>query len=190
MLRNVSLACLFVFAPYALADDANTKTIKLADGKLVLEVPKDWKQEEPKSRIVQYEFSAPGEKAGNTKEEERARITIMASGGGVEANIDRWYGQFDQPDGKATKNVAKVEKFEAAGQTIHYVDIKGTFKDTMGAGPFSGRPAVQRTDYRMLGAIIESEDAGDFYLKITGPAELLEGLDEGFRKMLKELKAQ
>ena len=59
----------------------------------------------------------------------------------------------------------------------------------MGAGPFSGRPPVLRKDHRMLGAIIETE-AGDYYLKITGPTELLDDLDKGFREMLKGLKAK
>ena len=188
LLRTLGLACVIGFASVAVADE-ETKTIEIAGGKLVLEVPKEWKKEQPKSRIVEFEFSAPAEKDEKTKAEDRARITIMASGGGVEANLDRWYGQFEQPDGKATKDVAKVEDFEAAGQKIHYVDIKGTYKDSMGAGPFSGRPPVLRKDHRMLGAIIETE-AGDYYLKITGPTELLDDLDKGFREMLKGLKAK
>ena len=189
LLRNLSLAFVIGFAGVAAADDAETKTIELAGGKLVMEIPKEWKKEQPKSRIVEFEFSAPAESAEEKKPEDRARITIMASGGGVEANLDRWYGQFEQPDGKATKDVAKVEEFEAAGQKIHYVDIKGTFKDTMGAGPFSGRPPVMRKDHRMLGAIIETS-AGDYYLKITGPTEVLDELDKSFRDSLKGLKAK
>ena len=181
----------------ARAEDPQPKFIELAGGKIVLPVPVEWKPEEPKSRIVQYEFSAPAKAfKGNDKQQaagkppELARITIMGSGGGVEANLDRWYGQFEQPGGGATKDKAKLEKFEAGGQTVHYVDLTGSFKDSMGAGPFSGKPAVVRENYRMLGAIIETKELGDYFVKITGPANVLEELDDGFKKMLKELKTK
>lgn len=165
---------------------AKTTTIELAGGKLTLEAPDAWKSEEPKSRIVQYEFSAPKD----AKEDSAARITIMGAGGGVEANLDRWYGQFDQPDGSATKKKAKVENFDVAGHKVYYVDVTGTFKDTMGAGPFSGRAPKMREDHRMLGAIIVTEELGQYFVKITGPAESLEKLSEGFKKMLKEMKSK
>ncbi len=90
-----------------LAEDPKGTSIVLAGGKLVMQMPKDWKKETPKSRIVDYEFSAPvednasGDKPageGATKAEQDsklARITIMGAGGSVEANIERWYGQFE-----------------------------------------------------------------------------------------------
>ena len=84
-----------------------------------------------------------------------------------------------------------MEKFDADGQTIHWVDIPGTFKDTMGAGPFAPSKApTMRENYRMLGAIIETKGMGNHYVKITGPAETVEKLAEGFKKMLKELKVK
>ncbi len=178
------------------AQEAGSKTIELAGGKIVLPVPKEWKKEEPKSRIVQYEFSAPVAKEGEPAKEAQAkpadlaRITIMGAGGGVEANLDRWYTQFEQPGGGSTKEKAKLDKFESGGQTVHYVDVSGSFKDSMGAGPFSGKPAVLRENYRMLGAIIVTEDLGEYFIKITGPEKLLGELEESFKAMLKELKTK
>lgn len=203
--RSITAAILLAascWAPPAHAQDSKQKMIELAGGKIVLPVPKQWKSEEPKSRIVQYEFSAPvsqdkdqnkdkaEQQKADGKASELARITIMGAGGGVDANLERWYTQFEQPGGGSTKDKAKLEKFEAGGQTVHYVDVSGTFKDTMGAGPFSGKPAVLREDYRMLGAIIATEELGQYFIKITGPAEVLEELDEGFKKALKELKTK
>lgn len=181
---------------YAQAQEDASKTIELADGKVVLPIPKEWKKEQPKSRIVQYEFSAPaakeaeGEKKEEVKPADLARITIMGAGGGVEANLDRWYTQFEQPGGGSTKEKAKLDKFEAGGQTVHYVDVAGSFKDTMGTGPFSGKPAVLRENYRMLGAIIVTDGLGEYFIKITGPDAVVGALDESFRAMLKELKTK
>ncbi len=169
------------------ADAQEASKIELADGKIVMTAPDTWKKVQPKSNIVQYEFSAPA----NAKEgDETARITIMGAGGSVEANIDRWYGQFEQPDGKATKDKAKTEKFEAAGQTVHWVDINGNFKDTMGGGPFAGGKTVIRENHRMLGAIIVTKDGGNYFVKITGGKDVLEKLSEGFKKSLKEIVAK
>jgi hypothetical protein len=163
---------------------ANDNKIELAGGKVILTAPSSWKKEQPKSGIVEYEFSTPSDaKQG----EPVARITVMGAGGSIEDNIQRWYGQFEQPDGKPTKDKAKADKFEVDGQTIHWVDIPGSFKDTMGAGPFSGAKPVLREDYRMLGAIIVTKDGGQYFIKATGPSDVIDGTAESFKKMLKEL---
>jgi hypothetical protein len=163
------------------ADDG---TISLAGGKIVLKAPADWKATPPKNSIVQFEFAAPRD----SKPESQARITIMGAGGPIAQNIDRWYSQFEQADGSSTKDKAKVEKFDAAGQTVHLVEISGTFKDSSG-GPFQ-RAAVVRENYRMLGAIIETKELGQHFVKITGPAATVEKLKEGFRKMLEGLEVK
>ena len=73
-------------------------------------------------------------------------MTVMGAGGSLEANIDRWYQQFSQPDGSNTKERAKIEKREIAGQEVTVVDLSGTYMDR--AGPMA--PAIERPDYRML----------------------------------------
>lgn len=161
--------------------------IELADGKVELTAPANWKKMEPKSRIVQYEFSAP---ADAKEGDEKARITIMPAGGSVEENIQRWYGQFEQPDGQATKDKATTEKFDVDGLTVHWVDIPGSFKDSMGGGPFSGGKTVLRKDYRMLGAIIITKDQGQYFIKMTGHKDVVAALADGFKKSLKELKTK
>lgn len=161
--------------------------IELADGKIIMTAPPEWKKIKPKSNIVQYEFSAP---ADALEGDEKARITIMGAGGSVDANIERWYGQFEQPDGKSTKDKAKTEKFDVDGLTVHWVDIPGSFKDTMGGGPFSGGKTVLREDYRMLGAIIVAKDQGQYFIKMTGHKDVVEKLAAGFKKSLEELETK
>ncbi|MEZ6136286.1 MAG: hypothetical protein R3C53_15430 [Pirellulaceae bacterium] len=183
-------------ASTATAEDPKGTSIELADGKLMLQMPKEWKKETPKSRIVQYEFSAPvaskeedSKDAGKPKDKaELARITIMGAGGSVKDNIERWYGQFE--DAAKVKEAGKVEEFAAGGHTVHFVNLAGTFKDTAGAGPFSGAKPVLREDYRMLGGIIVTKDLGQYFIKITGPAKTVEALEDGFKTMLKELKSK
>ncbi len=183
-----SLATLFALTlllPASRAQDAGK--LELADGKLSMTAPAAWKKGEPKSPIIQYEFSAPID----AKADETARITIMSAGGSIEDNINRWYGQFEQADGKSTKDKSKTEKFDVAGNTVHWVDIPGNFKETMGGGgPFSGGKTVLRENYRMLGAIIVTKDQGQVFIKMTGPAGVVEKLSATFKESLKQLKSK
>ncbi len=161
--------------------------IELGQGKVTLTVPADWKTVPPKSSIVEYEFMAP---KAETKAELQARVTVMHAGGGVQANVERWYGQFDQPDKSSTKDKAKREKFDVSGTTVHFVDISGNYKDSMGGGPFFQKAAVVRANYRKVGAIIEIKDMGEYYLTITGPNAVVEKQIDGIKKMLKEMQVK
>ena len=63
--------------------------------------------------MVQYEFNAP---ADAKEGEAPVRITVMGSGGGLQGNLERWYGQFSQPDGRNTKDVAEIEQLRLAAR--------------------------------------------------------------------------
>ncbi len=163
---------------------AQQAKIELADGKIAMTAPEDWTKVQPRfPNITPYEFSAP---KGVEDKEKIARITVTPAQGSIEQNLDRWYGQFEQPDGSSSKEKAKVEKMEVGGQTVHMVELAGTFKDSMG-GPFQNRPPVLKKDYRLLGAIIETKSMGTYFIKMTGPTESVEKVSDGFKKMLKEM---
>lgn len=166
----------------AAQEKANTAEIGLAEGKLQLTAPKTWVRKQPKTRIVEHEFAVPAAEGDSTE----GRFTVMAAGGGVDANIDRWLGQFTQPDGSSTKEKAKIQKMQINGMEVHYVDISGNFKDQ--PGPFA--PAVNRENYRMLGAIIVTEKSGMHFLKLYGPKGTIGGQEQAFKDMLNGLKSK
>jgi len=152
-------------------------TVRTPDGE-TLEVPAGWKRVQPKSSIVETEFAIPGANEG----EQPGRMTVMGAGGTVQANIERWYGQFVQPDGGSTKDKAATKKLTVAGRDVTLVDIAGTYKDSPG-GPFAGGKTVDRPGYRMLAAIVEGPD-GNYFLKFYGPAATVEKHADGFRRMI------
>lgn len=173
----MSFCLLLLGSTTLLAEDAEKKEIKL--GKLATEAPKDWKQEQPRVRIIAYEFSVPAE----GDDEKDGRFTVMAAGGSLDANIDRWVGQFTQPDGGSTKDRTKTEQIKVGGNDVHVVDISGTYKDQ--AGPFA--PAVSRANYRMLAAIVVTPEA-NFFLKFYGPQKTVAKNEKAFMSMVKGLK--
>ncbi len=166
----------------AAADDTADPQVEIGGGAYHMAAPKDWVRKTPASRIVEYEFEIPAAKG----DERAGRAIIMGAGGSIEANLDRWYGQFKQPDGAQTKDRAKVEKIEVAGQQVHMVDISGTYNDRP---PFAGADLF-REHYRMLAAIITTKDAGNYYLKFYGPERTVTANEKAFEEMVKSLESR
>ncbi len=166
------------------------RVFTIADGGFSLRAPEGWKRVQPKSGIVETEFAIPADgAAADGSPLQPGRMTVMGAGGSVEANIDRWYGQFTQPDGSATKDKATTKKLELAGCKVTLVDSPGTYKDSPG-GPFAGGGAVDRPDYRMLAAIVETPDRrGNYFLKFYGPAKTVAAHADGFRAMVEGMVA-
>ncbi len=182
------LRCLFIglllvppVSSRALADDAPS-TISIAGGKMQLKAPGGWNRKQPQSPIVEHEFAIPAAKGDKAD----GRLTIMAASGGVQPNIDRWYGQFTQPDGGSTRERAKVTKSKIAGQEVHLVDLSGTYKDQR--GPVA--PAVERPNYRMLAAIVTGKSGPDYFFKLYGPERTIAENEKAFVAMIEGLEAK
>jgi hypothetical protein len=165
-------------------DDARDRVIDIAGGKFKLTAPDTWERKEPKVNIIEHEFEVPASKG----DKRPGRVTVMGAGGSVEENIERWYGQFKQPDGSATEDSAKVEKLSVAGQEVHLVDVTGTFLDKP---PFAAGRAIERENYRLLGAIIvtrqKDKPTGNYFVKLVGPNRTLTDHEEAFREMIEGL---
>ena len=105
-------------------------------------------------------------------------------GGGVQANVDRWIGQFEQADGSASKDKAKTKQETINGMPVTIIDLGGTYK---GGGVAMGQPSAPKPGYRLLGAIAEAP-SGPVYFKLTGPAKTVAAAQNEFQTMLKSLK--
>jgi hypothetical protein len=146
-----------------------------------LAVPGSWQRTKPASSIVEHEFLVKG---GDGEDAPTARVTMMAAGGDVKANIDRWKGQFTGGDAAAQKS----EEKKVGDWVVHVVDLSGSFKETMGGGPFSGGKVVERQNYAMLGAILVHPEGRKYFIKMTGPSDLVKSNRESMVQMLDGLK--
>jgi hypothetical protein len=173
------LACSLVVAEGELP-----REIALADGALTITAPAEWNSVEPANRIIEHELSVP---AKDGKADGAARLTIMAAGGSVEANIARWVGQFKGTEGGADRSVAKTEKLDINGMAATLVDLSGTYVDSP-RGPFG--PKVERAGYRLVGAIVETKGEGVYFFKLIGPDQTVAAGAEAFREMIGTLRKQ
>jgi len=98
-------------------------------------------------------------------------------GGTVDANLERWKGQFKGPDGKVAP--AKIAKRAVNGLAVTTIDASGEYSG-MG-GPMSPGGAV--AGYRLLGAIVEGR-SGNIFVKFTGPAKTVAANQQKFEQLL------
>lgn len=92
-------------------------------------------------------------------------------GGDVEANVQRWFGQFEG------KPETKREDIEAGGKKVTLVSATGTYMDGAMFGPKTPKP-----DSMLLGSIIPGPDAPVF-IKLTGPKDAVAKIMDEFRAL-------
>lgn len=156
---------------------------------ITLKVPDGWEKQDsgngspfggatPKVRFV---FPADGDEAKQGSVE----ITHFPNMKGMDdANLQRWYGQFEQPDGSATADVVKREDVELDGVELTIVDMSGTMKaNQMGMGNGGG----DQEGYRMIAAIV-NHPKGPHFVKVTGPEETIEQASDATMAFLKSAK--
>jgi len=123
--------------------------------------------------------------AGADKEDGECAVFFFGpgQGGGVEANIERWIGQFEQPDGKPSGERAKRQKEMINGLGVTTIDLGGTYA---GGGPMMGAAGQKKTGYRLLGAIVDGPQGAVFF-KLTGPAATVAAARGEFDGLLRSL---
>jgi hypothetical protein len=140
--------------------------------------PAGWKAETGSRpmRVATYDIpAAPGDK-------DPAECAVyffgQGQGGGIQANLDRWKGQFHAPGGKPAD--AKTGKRTINGMPVTTIDVSGEYSG-MG-GPMSGGGAA-KPGYRLLGAIVEGP-GGNVFFKFTGPAKTIAANQPKFEQLL------
>jgi hypothetical protein len=101
-------------------------------------------------------------------------------GGSIDANVDRWVGQFGQVKPGDVKRADR----EANGLRQHTVELEsGTFSAGMGMG--GGGKAKE--NFGLVGGIVESP-SGAYFFKMTGPSKTVKQAKPEFYKLLDSVK--
>ena len=101
---------------------------KLAVDRLEFIVPSMWVVEQPTSSVRKAQLRLPGGTAGSDAELVIYNFgSTPEAGGSVEANFDRWCGQFVQADGRDSKEVAERRESQISGMAVHTIDISGRY---------------------------------------------------------------
>jgi len=145
--------------------------------------PAGWKAEGPRPmRAATYSIAPVA--GDSTGAECVVNFFGPGQGGGVDANIERWKGQVQGPDGKPAP--AKVEKRTVRGVPITIVDASGSY--TGMGGPMIASPKAV-PGYRLLGAIVEGP-GGHVFFKLTGPSKAIAAQQKNFDQLLASIELE
>ena len=141
--------------------------------------PADWVSETPSSTMRQAQYRLPRVE-GDPEDAELVVFYFQGGGGGVQANIDRWIGQFNKADGSPVTDIAKTSKKQSHGIPITVVDVTGTYM--AGMGPMLSETKA-KPNFRLLGAVAEASN-GPWFFKLTGPVKTVNKWENSFQSFL------
>lgn len=151
-------------------------SVEAADPGLAWNVPKRWSLEAPRPmRVATYSVPAAGGDA------EGAVCAVYyfgpGQGGSVDANLERWIGEFESPSApsRATR--------EVRGISLARVEVAGTY---LAHGATMEQQGT-RPNYKLLGAIAQGPK-GSVFFKLTGPVRTVNAARREFDGMLESLR--
>jgi hypothetical protein len=151
---------------------------------LTFTAPSSWQPRPAASSMRVAEFVVP-HVPGDSEDAEVIVYFFGGGGGSVDANIDRWIGQMQQPDGSASKEKAKKEERTVNGLKVSLVDVSGTYVAEMRPGSTERH---NKPGFRLRAAVVDTP-GGPYYIKMTGPAKTVAAADADFTAFLASLKA-
>lgn len=139
-------------------------------------VPGRWTREQGSPmRLATYGIPAA------SRDAEGGRCAVYyfgpGQGGGTDANIERWIGEFEEPSSprRSSKTVG--------GLQISTVRVRGTYMAHAGMGGGS----ETRPDHQLYGAIVEGP-SGSVFFKFTGPSKTVDAAAGEFESMIGSLR--
>lgn len=171
--------CVCSLVPAARGDDkadkgaAAGKTKMVKAGGITLTVPETWKEKEPSSSFRAAEIEVPA--AGDDKSPGELAVFNFGAGGGggVQANVDRWIGQFDSEGRKV-----KIWKGKGSQGEYTLVELTGTYKKPI--GPPIQMKSKPMPGWRVLGVVLQAE-GGPYFIKLDGPDKTITAAASDFR---------
>ena len=147
------------------------------------DAPDDWTERPPESPMRVTEFRLP-RVPGDAEDAELVVFYFGGSGGSIEANLQRWIGQMEQPDGRPSFEVAATTGFETNGLTVTVLDVPGTYVAAISPGATS---RLNKANFRLMAAVVETP-AGPYFFKLTGPDRTVARWDNRFLAFLRSVR--
>ena len=151
-------------------------------GSLKFTAPEGWQPRSPSSNMRVAEYILPGRNSSAVSAE-LVLYFFGGTGGSVDANVQRWLGQMQQPDGRATSDVARRDARTINGLKVSLLDVSGTYVAEMRPGATEKHNSP---GFRMRTAVIETP-RGPYFLKLVGPAATVEAWSASFNDFLGSL---
>ena len=185
-MKTIIVLLIVVFAAGGLPAIAFNSTQDNSCGacELRFKMPDGWVSESPSSkmRVAQYKLS----KAEGDAEDASLVVYYFgpAQGGSVDANIERWISQMEQPSSGPSKEKAKRQTFTVNGLKVTTVDVAGTYTAEMSPGSATH---YNKPGFRLRGAVVETP-RGFYFAKLIGPEKTVGHWKEAFNDYVKSFE--
>lgn len=168
-----SFTLLAAIALPAFAEEKVSATTKVKAADLNLDIPREWKQQQPSNNLRLAQFLVPAKKEGAKPAE---LVVSGPFGGSASQNIKRWFGQFQSEGRTAKMTQGKTEQ----GKYV-LVDMTGTYNRSVGP-PFR-RQTEAVPNFRVVNVMltVTAGKGGNYFLKLTGPKETVKEAIDQFR---------
>src|SRR5262249_39752222 len=154
---TLAACCLVVGDDKEKKDKPKKAPVPTAIGSLEVKAPGEWIKRKPVRQFRILEWGIPTVE-GDDKAPVCYVSALSGGGGGADRNIERWAGEYEKKDGEPKK-----EKFEVEGVKFTVIDLSGTFKESMGGGPFAPGKVELRDGYRTIAAWVEPEGGEEVF---------------------------
>lgn len=142
-----------------------------------------WQSKPVSSMMRVGEFVLPRAQ-GDTEDASLVVYFFGGTGGTVQANLDRWFGQITQPDGRRTKDVATTLSRLINGLSITLFDASGTYVAEVTPG---STERFNKPGFRLRAAVIETK-GGPYFIKLVGPLKTVNRWDKEFEAFVQSIQ--
>ncbi|HLY37419.1 MAG TPA: hypothetical protein VKU61_05245, partial [Candidatus Binatia bacterium] len=129
------------------ADTVRTEAVGLR-----FTVPAGWTRVPAASDVRAAQWRIPQPASSDSQEGDLVLFFFgKGKGGTAQENLDRWYAQVTEPDGRPSRDAGVVTIRTVNGLRVTSLDLPGTYRPI----PAGGGGAEPRPGFRLLAAIIE-----------------------------------
>ena len=172
--KSVPLLLLVVIATrVGAADTVRTEAVGLR-----FTVPAGWTRVPAASDVRAAQWRIPP--SSDAQEGELVLFFFgKGKGGSAQENLERWYTQVTEPDGRPSRDAGVVTIRTINGLRVTSLDLPGTYR----AMPAGGGGAEPRPGSRLLAAVVEGDD-GPWFFRAAGPEATMAAAKAGFESVL------
>lgn len=162
------------------APEAEAPAATAPTGPLTFNAQEGWIAETTTSGMRAAQFRLPAQEGD-------AEVVVFFFGaggaGGFQANLERWAGMFEQPDGSSSMDRVSESSRHVAGMAVREVSIEGNYSAEVPPG--SGN-RVRHEDWALRGAMVDAP-VGPYFIRLLGPADVVERYEPSFRAFISSL---
>jgi hypothetical protein len=144
---------------------------KAGPGEIAWDVPAKWK-ELPNPNAMRLATYLIPRADGDSEDGE---MSVSRVGGGVEANIGRWKGQFDPLKPESSRRFER----QIAGLKVTIYEVAGSYTGMV----MKGQVAKPKEGWALVAAIVEGPGGDPWFFKLTGPEKTVAAARPDFESL-------